>query len=194
MSSLIFVFLLVSVIYSIDTGLHNGKVIKSEESIRMETIFSWCNDNTMCREKYYQNDVQNITLFKALVSNYIVTFPNTESLFYSMITNQTREESIKSLWTLYLLSNSKDNAMCDINHKPIFDKDTVSFRCQCIYGRSCSVVSTDSVLMRTAVIMGVISLLIIFFAIMSRTIVINRTFKSVTSKSQMKDALTLYQQ
>lgn len=120
--------------------------IINEEDDFLKQLHTWCLEDVGCRRAFFQENKRNFTIFKILLGDYFKENEISESFALSNIlcNNETNGNITilqQQFWVLQLkhsISNRAYPIICDINHRLIFDSETLAFDCQCLPNRPCN--------------------------------------------------------
>lgn len=112
-----------------------------QNALDFNQLYQWCIANTACSSAYFQDIRNNHTLFNFLIMNNVIpSFTYMETPLTNILCNaSSTQDSIKTLWLLYMTLWQLTTPLCPANH--IFQVDslnTSSGKCVCVEDRLCA--------------------------------------------------------
>lgn len=110
----------------------------------IERLFQLCVADSTCKQIFYQNHIQNISVFRFFVFQYFED--RTVNMFYPIETHVCQEDETfdieavnDALWLLILYGmRVNQRYLCDINKIPVVSDDNVLIECRCREDKICS--------------------------------------------------------
>lgn len=147
---------------AVDAGHVNDAVdlFQLENPSTIPKLFDLCVGSLECSALYHQESLHpNQTLFRRLLPAVFPPAPISSVLRATDPSAESEKLAIAGL----ILARSEETPLCDVNHRPEFDADSLTARCVCKPGALCS---TDAIynLIPFYIAVGLVALAGIVFA------------------------------
>lgn len=175
------------------TAVDTNNTVSNKTSALIKQLYNWCIADSHCSDLFYQNDVNNITIFKYMVESIIETENYLHKPFQLICGDDgtvSDNDILKNLWLLTLMSRKYEQNICDINHILLFDRNTVTSKCVCKPNKLCSDEGNNLSGIYAILIINLIILLLNVLAIKYKITTLMEILKKSYGKSHVKTMLS----
>lgn len=138
----------------------NASVNTTDVTTIINTLYGWCIGNVNCADLFYQNPINNLTVFTYLVKPIITQYPSLQQPLYQYVCgNLTDTQILMNLWLLILPSALSQQSVCDANHHLVVNYNQLTSSCVCNPTSLCTEQTNGTVALY---IIGLFAILIAF--------------------------------